>query len=202
VSGIARLLDRRERGYLSAVDAQRRSANDVSSIELLLPNWRASLAGASSNPAKNILEGRGPNAEGSRHTLYLHPRTPVECRSAGGGVRGRDRRIPRGGPGAAARVSTTAPGTAHPRAVRRGLLSSAHPVREHRRTETAPAVIDRGRGSGWLAGVNYAKHQVEAAPTAEECLKSTLLGRLARRAASRSAPLRKPDRSPFTQAKP
>jgi hypothetical protein len=42
------------------------------------------------------------------------------------------RRVPRCGPGPAARIPTPTSRTAHPRAVRRGVLSPEEPVREHR----------------------------------------------------------------------
>jgi hypothetical protein len=45
-------------------------------------------------------------------------------------IRGRDRRVPWCGPGAAARVPTATVGDAHPRAVRRGLPPTADPARE------------------------------------------------------------------------
>jgi hypothetical protein len=45
----------------------------------------------------------------------LRPRgRPLECRAAGRGVRGRDRRVPRRGPGAAARVPAAVAGASHP----------------------------------------------------------------------------------------
>jgi hypothetical protein len=58
---------------------------------------------------------------------------------------------------------------AHPRLVRRSLLPTADPVRRHRRAETAPAAVDRGRSAGAMC----AKQRVEAVPTGEGCLKST-----------------------------
>ena len=58
--------------------------------------------------------------------------------------RRQDRRAPtgarprgRGRPAAPARAT-------HPRALRRGILSPANPIRERRRTEAAPASFDRG----------------------------------------------------------
>src|SRR5215471_9837599 len=39
-------------------------------------------------------------------------------------------------------------GPAHPRAVRRSLVPPPNPVREHRRAETAPAVVERGEDYG------------------------------------------------------
>jgi hypothetical protein len=47
-------------------------------------------------------------------------------------------------PGATARFPTPTAGPAHPRAVRRGVLSPADPVREHRRAEAATAPVDPG----------------------------------------------------------
>ena len=43
------------------------------------------------------------------------------------------------------RVPTPTIGAAHAGAVRRGVLPSTDPVREHRRGEAAPAPVDRGR---------------------------------------------------------
>ena len=49
------------------------------------------------------------------------------------------------GSGSAARLPAATTGAAHPRAVRRGVLSPADPVREHCRTEDPSAAVDPGR---------------------------------------------------------
>jgi hypothetical protein len=60
-----------------------------------------------------------------------------------------------------------------PRALRRGVISPADPVRQHRRAEAAPTPIDRGWERGDQRARLAQKHQVETVPTDEECLKST-----------------------------
>ena len=68
----------------------------------------------------------------------------MECRAAGCEVRGRDRRVPEGGPGAAARVTNACcPGAPRLSALSMRITSS-DPVREHRRAEAAQATINRG----------------------------------------------------------
>jgi len=71
--------------------------------------------------------------EGHRSPTGVPRGRPLECRAAGGGVRGRDRRVPGCGSGPAAGVPTAAPGAANARALPWGVLPTENPVWEHRR---------------------------------------------------------------------
>jgi hypothetical protein len=60
------------------------------------------------------------------------PGRPFGTRAPSRGVRGRDRRVPWRRPGPAARAPTPTFGAAHPRVLRRGVLSPTDPVRGDR----------------------------------------------------------------------
>ena len=81
---------------------------------------------------------------GGAVVLHLPRGRPLERRAAGSRVRGRDRGVPRRRQGPAPCVPAANAGAADPRALRRGVLPPANPVREHRRTKAAPTPVDRG----------------------------------------------------------
>ena len=74
----------------------------------------------------------------------LRARMAAGMPSGSGGVRGRDRGVPRRGHRPAARFPAPTLRATHSREVRRSLLPPAHPIRDHRRAKAAPAPVDRG----------------------------------------------------------
>ena len=99
------------------------------------------------NPRTERLENvlREGRARRTPHVLHLSRGRKLECRGAGCGVRGLDRRIPRRGPGAAARVPAPATGAPDPWAVPRSLLPTADPFRADRRAQATSPPVGRRR---------------------------------------------------------